>query len=81
MDGVMLQAAIIETFHHRNTGFDETVAFDEGFCEDPLRASRWRGFLKQKNVLAPIDFTDAIETIQKFLNPVVLAIREDNTFR
>ena len=80
MDGAMLQAAIIETFHHRNTGFDEIVAFDEGFCEDPLRASRWRGFLKQKNVLAPIDFTDAIETIQKFLNPVVLAIREDNTF-
>ena len=80
MDGALLQAAIIETFHHRNTGFEEIVAFDEGFCEDPLRASRWRGFLKQKNVLAPIDFTDAIETIQKFLNPVIQAIREDNSF-
>lgn len=31
MDGARLQAAIIETFHHRNTGFDEIVAFDEGF--------------------------------------------------
>ncbi|MBP3882680.1 MAG: nucleotidyl transferase AbiEii/AbiGii toxin family protein [Lachnospiraceae bacterium] len=80
MDGALLQTAIIETFHHRKTGFDEIVAFDEGFCEDPLRASRWRGFLKQKNVLAPIDFTDAIETIQQFLNPVVQAIREDNSF-
>ena len=80
MDGVLLQTAIVETFRHRNTGFDGIVAFDEEFCEDPLRASRWRGFLKQKNVLAPIDFTDAIETIQKFLNPVVQAIREDNSF-
>ena len=80
MDGVVLQTAIIETFHHRNTGFDDIAAFDEGFCEDPLRISRWRGFLKQKNVLAPIDFMDAIENIKKFLNPVVLAIREDDTF-
>mgnify|MGYP002857576299 FL=1 len=80
MDGAVLQAAIIETFHHRNTGFDIIAAFDEGFCEDPLRASRWRGFLKQKNVLAPIDFANAIETIQAFLNPVVQAIREDNAF-
>ena len=80
MDGTLLQTAIIETFHHRNTGFEEIAAFDEGFCEDPLRASRWRGFLKQKNVLAPVEFTDVIETIQKFLNPVVLAIREDKSF-
>ncbi|MBQ9031135.1 MAG: nucleotidyl transferase AbiEii/AbiGii toxin family protein [Parasporobacterium sp.] len=80
MDGAVLQSAIIETFRHRNTSFDIIAAFDEGFCEDPLRASRWRGFLKQKNVLAPIDFTDAIETIQQFLNPVVQAIREDNSF-
>ena len=80
MDGAVLQAAIIETFYHRNTGFDIIAAFDEGFCEDPLRASRWRGFLKQKNVLAPIDFANAIETIQAFLNPVVQAIREDNAF-
>lgn len=80
MDGVLLQAALIETFHHRNTGFDEIVAFDEGFCEDSLRASRWRGFLKQKNVLAPIDFKDAIEAVQQFLNPVILAIREANSF-
>ncbi len=80
MDGALLQEAIIETFRHRNTSFDEIVAFDEGFCEDPIRASRWRGFLKQKNVFTPIDFTDAIETIQQFLNPVVLAIREDDSF-
>ena len=76
-DGSLLQTAIIETFRHRNTGFDEIVAFQEGFCEDSLRASRWKGFLKQKNVLTPIDFKNAIETIQVFLDPVVQAIRED----
>ena len=80
MDGSLLQTAIVETFHHRNTSFDEIVAFDERFCENPLRTSRWRGFLKQKNVLAPIDFTEVIEMIQEFLNPIVQAIRADSTF-
>ncbi len=32
MDGALLQTAIIEAFRHRNTGFDEIVAFDERFC-------------------------------------------------
>lgn len=31
-------------------------------------------------VMTPIDLTDTIETIQKFLNPVVQALREDNSF-
>lgn len=80
LEGALLQTAIIETFHHRNNGFDEIVAFDKGFCEDPLRVSRWRGFLRQKNVLVPIEFEDVIGAIQKFLNPVVQAIREDHFF-
>lgn len=66
MDGTLLQTAIIETFHHRNTGFDKIVAFNEEFCEDSLRIARWRGFLKQKNVLVPIDFKDAIKMIRRF---------------
>ena len=33
-----------------------------------------------EELLAPVEFTDVIETIKKFLNPVVLAIREDKSF-
>lgn len=79
-DGEQLQAAVIETFRHRNTDLDEIVAFEDGFCEDPLRVSRWKGFLKQKNVQAPIDFKDAMDSIKTFLNPIVDAIREGTVY-
>lgn len=79
-DGTLLQAAIFETFRHRSTGFEEIVAFEDGFCDDPIRTSRWKGFLKQKNVLAPRDFINAIDSIKYFLNPVVDAIHEGDTF-
>jgi hypothetical protein len=36
-----------------------------------------KGFLKQKNVLATIDFKGAIVIIQIFMNPAVMVIRED----
>ena len=79
-EGKTLQAALLETFQHRKTGFDEIAAFEEGFCEEPIRASRWKGFLKQKNVLAPMEFEEAIGSIQAFLNPVIDEIRAGRPF-
>lgn len=79
-DGRTIQAALLETFRHRKTGFDKIAAFEAGFCEDPVRASRWKGFLKQKNVLTPVEFEDAIKSIQTFLSPVIDAIRKGNSF-
>lgn len=35
--GKTLQAALLETFQHRKTGFGEIAAFEEGFCEDLKR--------------------------------------------
>lgn len=80
LDGRLLQKAIMETFQHRNTKFDKIVAFEEGFSKDPLRVSRWKGFLKQKNVLEPAEFEYVIEIIQAFLNPVVQSIQNDCIF-
>lgn len=80
-DGEQLQTAIEETFRNRNTGFDEIAAFKDGFCKDTIRASRWKGFLRQKNVLEPIAFDEAIQSIRMFLDPVVDSIRKGNTFK
>ena len=79
-EGERLRAAVAETFRHRKTGFEEIAAFEESFCEDPIRISRWKGFLKQKNVLEPIEFREAIGAIKSFLNPIIAAIREDTSF-
>lgn len=79
-DGTTLETAIKETFSNRNTGLDEISAFNDGFCEDPLRASRWKGFLKQKNVIDVLDFSEAINLIKAFLNPVIDSIRESKDF-
>lgn len=79
-DGGTIQVALLETFRHRRTGFDEIAAFAAGFCEDPVRVSRWKGFLKQKNVLTPMNFEDVIRSIQTFLNPVIGEIRKGNSF-
>ena len=79
-EGDVLQSAILETFQNRKTSFEKIAAFEGGFCEDPLRISRWKGFLRQKNVQEPIDFSDAIDTLRIFLNPIVESIREGQLF-
>lgn len=79
-DGRTIQVALLETFRHRRTGFDEIAAFAAGFCEDPVRVSRWKGFLKQKNVLTPMNFEDVIRSIQTFLSPVIGEIHKGNSF-
>ena len=48
MDGSLLQTAIVETFHHRNTSFDEIVAFDERFCEKPSSYVQMEGISETK---------------------------------
>ncbi len=79
-NGKTLQSAVQETFQHRNTRLDRIAAFEAGFCEDPVRASRWRGFLKRKSVMKQIEFQDAVDQIKNFLNPVVNAIRNNSTY-
>jgi len=80
-DGEKLQAAIRETFSHRNTSLNEIAAFDDRFTLDPVRASRWKGFLKSKNVLSSRSFTDVLHIIIHFLNPVVESINSDAPFK
>lgn len=76
-DGIGLQKAVKETFAHRGTSFGVIEAFEDGFCEDPIRASRWRGFLRNKSVLEERNFAETVRMVKMFIEPVIDAIRRD----
>lgn len=61
--GNELKKAIEETFHHRQTGFDDIVAFEKGFADDAIRKSRWNAFIKKKKAMVSVDFGGAVERI------------------
>lgn len=78
-DGNELKKAIEETFHHRQTGFDDIVAFEKGFAEDNIRKSRWNSFVKKKKAMDSVDFGAAVGTIKVFLQPIVekIVVKEE----
>jgi predicted nucleotidyltransferase component of viral defense system len=80
LDGKELKNAILETFTHRGTGFDDIVAFDENFTEDATRQGRWRSFIKKKKALVKVEFQETMELLKKLLLPIVDAIQNDKSF-
>ena len=80
LEGAELKNAIVETFTHRGTGFDDIAAFDDDFTEDATRQGRWRAFIKKKKALVKVEFNETIQLLKVLLLPVVDAIRNDETF-
>lgn len=70
-DGNELKKAIEETFHHRQTGFDDIVAFEKDFTADAIRKSRWNAFTKKKKAMESVDFGRTVELIKDFLQPII----------
>ncbi|MCH5266188.1 MAG: nucleotidyl transferase AbiEii/AbiGii toxin family protein [Lachnospiraceae bacterium] len=79
-DGNMLKQAIIETFSHRNTGFEDVVAFGPDFGEDSIRQSRWRAFVRKKKTIVDVELEEVLELLRNFLKPVVGAIVTGENF-
>lgn len=75
-----MKNAIIETFTHRETGFDDIVAFDPDFTEDSVRQGRWRAFIKKKKAMMKVEFAEAIEQSKKLLMPIVEVIEQKKEF-
>ena len=80
LDGNELKNAIIETFTHRKTVFDDIVAFESDFTEDSVRQGRWRAFIKKKKAMMKVEFEEAIAQSKKLLLPIVEVIEEDKEF-
>ena len=80
LDGNELKNAVVETFTHRETSFNDLVAFESEFTKDVVRQKRWQAFVKKKKALINIEFEDTIEHIKKLLIPIVEAIENDEEF-
>ena len=79
-EGNELCSAIKETFSHRGTGYDDIVAFEDGFTEDPIRDARWNAFIKKKKTMISVEFAKTVKYIKVFLEPVVKAIVMESKF-
>lgn len=80
LDGNELKKAILETFKHRKSGFDDIVAFEADFTEDSVRQGRWSAFIKKKKAMMNVEFTEAIEQSKKLLMPIVETIKQNKEF-
>ena len=80
LEGAELKNAIVETFGHRGTGFDDIVAFESDFTEDVMHQNRWKAFIKKKKTLPQVDFKETMEVVRTLLMPIAEAIRNDSDF-
>ena len=80
LDGMELKKAIVETFTHRDTNFNDIAAFEKGFTEDTTRQRRWRTFIKKKKALVEVEFEEVIQLLKKLLTPIVGAIYKNEEF-
>lgn len=80
LDGSELKNAIMETFTHRETSFDDIVAFGADFTGDAERQGRWKAFVKKKKAIGKVEFEEAIEQSKKLLLPVAEAIQQNKKF-
>jgi predicted nucleotidyltransferase component of viral defense system len=79
-DGEELYNSIKETFSNRGTSFDDIVAFEHGFSDDKMRVARWGAFLKKRRLMMEMDFSDAMEGVRVFLEPIIEKLRTQEIF-
>ncbi|MCQ2550272.1 MAG: nucleotidyl transferase AbiEii/AbiGii toxin family protein [Lachnospiraceae bacterium] len=80
LDGTELNNAIVETFSHRGTLFDDIAAFEDGFTDDMARQRRWNSFVKKKKALIKVSFEETMQMLKTLLIPIVDAIKNDKKF-
>lgn len=68
-DGVLLQEAVVNTFHHRGTPFDpDHPIFDDTFAADPQRQRHWTAFVRRTGLgAAPEQFSDVVVVVRLLL--------------
>lgn len=67
-----LKQAIEETFKNRKTALSlESSVFGQDFINDTIHQSRWKAFIKNKKVSAPVSLSEVMERIVKFITPLI----------
>ena len=75
--GELLQAAIQETFSHRQTTFDDIYAFKDDFLKSGLHQRRWNAFLTKKSAAEKISLEETIMRLKGLLLPIVDSMNEE----
>lgn len=73
---VVLKQAVIQTFSHRKTSFDDIVIFDDSFIQNEERQKRWVAFTKKKSALVEVSFETAVSSIRDYFAPIIREIKE-----
>lgn len=79
-NGIELKEAVIETFRHRGTSFDDIFAFTNDFASSAIHQRRWGAFLKKKQTIINVDLSEVIETLKSFLQPIVDSVHNKTEF-
>ena len=80
--GEILIEAIEKTFEKRKTPLiSEPTIFNPTFMQDDTKQAQWQGFIKKTKLTeTPESFKDVASVIKAFLQPVVAAIIDRQTF-
>lgn len=81
-DGRLLVRAVRATFDRRRSPLPDTlpVALSSGFLAAPERQAQWRAFLRKGRLDAAPDGARLAEALQRFLEPVLAAVRDAEDF-
>lgn len=80
LNGAYLKKALIETFEHRGTSFDDIFAFTNDFVSSEIHQNRWKFFLKRKQAMVDVELDNVIHVLKDLLLPIVKAIINKNEF-
>ena len=80
--GIDLSSAILKTFSNRGT--ELPLAFKANMVDvarDSPKEPQWRGFIRNNRLEdAPESFEQVVEAIIEFLEPVIDALKKEQTF-
>ena len=81
-EGGVLAQAIRETFRSRQTTLLQTpAAFSDSFTNDREKQAQWTAFIRRIQIEnVPVSFSDAVQEIKAFLQPVIQALIDEQPF-
>lgn len=79
-DGNTLLESIKETFLYRQTELVDISIFELDYVTDSTRQLRWNNFIKKKKVSLDVSFSETINVLKLFLQPVVNCLNNNIKF-
>ncbi|MDT8282422.1 MAG: nucleotidyl transferase AbiEii/AbiGii toxin family protein [Gammaproteobacteria bacterium] len=82
IDGQILSGAIKATFERRKTKITKEAlyVFSDEFKQDKDKQTQWAAFLNKNGLEKEISFSEVLDSIQRFLEPVYQAIAEQHDY-